>query len=302
MNHGEVLATAWRIFWRQKILWLVGILPYLVYTLATMGVIFLSPPFALWLPPASPEWAAQDWAPFIPIVVILASALIYLALMAFTVTAHSLGTLQADGGAERLTWAGLTTDSARHVLQVTGMYAILLGGVIVIQAVFMGCMVLASASTMGFASMCIFPLFFLLIPAFLVGYIFSEQAKAAIVVEGLGVIDGMRRGWEVLKENFWPLILMGLILYGGTYVLSLLAASPLYALMFLPFISGFVLGSSQPLENSFMSMMTGLMIAMPFYIVFQGILLTYVRSAWTITYLRITRPGRPSLPTQPSNA
>jgi hypothetical protein len=34
----------------------------------------------------------------------------------------------------------------------------------------------------------------------------------------------------------------------------------------------------------------------PFYAVFQGILLTYMQSVWTLTYMRLTRLPNPSQP------
>jgi len=49
-------------------------------------------------------------------------------------------------------------------------------------------------------------------------------------------------------------------------------------------------------------MMITMMAIMPFYAIFQGIVLTYIRSAWTITYLRLIKPPVDAGPTSVENA
>src|SRR4030065_161277 len=67
--------------------------------------------------------------------------------------------------------------------------------------------------TAGIGFICIIPLLCLLIPISWAVMVVIEQAKAAIVLEDLGIGDGLRRGWEVVRAHVGELIVMALIFF-----------------------------------------------------------------------------------------
>ena len=305
MNYGEILGTAWKVFWKYKVLWLVGILPYLLYCLGVLGSMLLVPGF----PSMDPEYLAERFAqdlsffiPVVPLLVMLVSLLVFLVLLAYALAANSLGVLKAEQGAGGLRFGELVGDTAPYFWRVLGLYALFFAAGAVIYLSVFGFMVVTVLASAGFASLCVFPLMLLLLPLFLIAYVLAEQAKAAIIVEDLDMMSGLRRGWEILKANFWGLVLMGLILYGGMYIVSLVAAIPLYAVMFVPLMTSFGGDSHQTFESSFRLVMTIMMVVMPFYMILQGLLAVYIRSTWTLTYLRLTRPIQPLAPAELPNA
>jgi hypothetical protein len=118
-----------------------------------------------------------------------------------------------------------------------------------------------------------------------------EQVNIAIIVEDLSIIDGLKRGWEVLRDNIGNLIIMGLILLIGGIIAGIIIAIPMIA-VFLPLGLGF-LGDSTSYYDALLSggIITSLLCCaayIPVLIVLNGILQAFIKSAWTLTYLQIT--------------
>jgi hypothetical protein len=302
MNYGEILGKAWKIFWRFKALWLVGIAPYLFYSLLFLFSLFRTPGINPLLSTDFYNLPGQEWLAYLSMFVTLIFMVGYLGLSVFTGAATSTGVYQAEQGISQLPLANLLKSSAKYYWRIFGLYGIFFAAIVVLYLIIFGCFFLTIVLSMGFATLCFFPLFFLLIPVFLVGYALYEQAKAAIIVEDLGVIDGLKRGWNILRAHFWHIILMGLILYAGLYVFSMIIAMPLYLVMFAPMFSAMVSNNYQTMETSLSTMSIGMAIVMPLYMVVMGLLYTYVRTAWTLTFLRLTKPSVPPEPAPVENA
>jgi hypothetical protein len=131
----------------------------------------------------------------------------------------------------------------------------------------------------------------MLIPVFWVLLTFVEMANIAIVVEDLSITDGIRRGWDVFRDHLGEMILMGLILIAGGFIVSMILAIPFIATMF-PLMFGVMalaLGNSTPLANGAV-VIAGLCCVsyLPILIILGGIVRAYLSAAWTLTYLRLT--------------
>jgi hypothetical protein len=139
---------------------------------------------------------------------------------------------------------------------------------------------------------CLLPLICLLLPVgFAVGIIL-EQANRAMVLEDLGLLDGLRRSWEICRANIWPLIVMALILFGITLLLGIVIALPIFIVVF-PTIIAFAMGEGQSFTPLYIALACICLYA-PVSWVLNGILTTYTQSAWTLTYLRLTqKPATP---------
>jgi hypothetical protein len=141
--------------------------------------------------------------------------------------------------------------------------------------------------TAGIGFACLLPLICLLVPVALVVGVVIEQADNAIVLENLGIMDGLRRGWEVFKANLGSVIIMAIILAVIGFVIGLVVVIPILVVV-VPAAIAFAAGNGQsttPLA------LIGVCICLylPIAIVLQGVLTAYIQSAWTLTFMRLTR-------------
>ena len=106
-------------------------------------------------------------------------------------------------------------------------------------------------------------------------------------------MDGLKRGWEVVRLNpgsmiiMWLILVLGIGLIGG-FIIGL----PLMLAVF-PIIAGIF-------AEGDMAIFGGLAIAalcfvayLPILILLGGILRSYVGSAWTLTFMRLTVQAEP---------
>lgn len=118
-------------------------------------------------------------------------------------------------------------------------------------------------------------------------YAWQEQAQASIVVDDLGVFDAARRGWQILVNNKGPLVLVSLVLYLGVSIVSGLIAMPI---MIPFFVVPFVL--IEEFENINIILLVAslcMLVYLPVLALFQAAALTFMKSGWMLTYLRLTR-------------
>jgi hypothetical protein len=165
--------------------------------------------------------------------------------------------------------------------------AMLMGGVFLVIFGFFAFQTLVSMVTLGLGAMCLAPLQLLLYPLMIVAYAWQEQALASIVVDDLGVINAARRGWEVFRYNILPVTLITLILYLGVGMLSGFISIPLMV----PFFA-FPFMMIEEIENTRTVLIVAslCMVAyLPVLAVFQSAVLTFMKSGWMLTYLRLTR-------------
>jgi hypothetical protein len=302
MNIGEVLSRAWKITWKHKILWIFGILAGcasggggggggngLNYTFDSGN----PPP---WLDSAQ-RWQLNipGWEVALFVTLGIVFALILVAVLIFLGTIGRVGLIrgaqQADGDAEKIAFGELFSGSMRYFWRVFGLN--LLVGILVIVAVIILVLfgIMGTVLTLGLALICLIPLACLMVPLFWFLYVIVEQASIAIVVEDLGVLDGLRRGWEVVRANLGVMIVMALILVIGVGLIGgIIISIPLFVVAIPAMIGAF--------SRSGRAMWGGLAVAglcfvayLPFLIVLRGILSTYIGTAWTLTYLRLaTQP------------
>ncbi|MCJ7701272.1 MAG: hypothetical protein MUO62_06785, partial [Anaerolineales bacterium] len=124
--------------------------------------------------------------------------------------------------------------------------------------------------------------------------IIFEQVNIAIVLEDLNIPDGLKRGWEVFRENIGNMIVMSLILVVGGAIVGIVIALPVILVM-VPAAIGIIGGLS---SNSDLIFGGGLATALvclaaylPVLIVLGGILQAYLKTAWTLTYIQLTQPS-----------
>ena len=147
--------------------------------------------------------------------------------------------------------------------------------------------VLVGVLSAGVGFLCLLPLICILIPVAIGVNIVIEQANRAIVLEDLGIVDGLKRGWEIARSNIGPILIMALILFGISLVLGIVIALPIFIIV-IPTIFAFAMGEGQSFTPLYLALACICLYA-PVSWLLNGILTTFTQSAWTLTYLRLTQ-------------
>lgn len=306
MDFGYVLKRAWEIIWKFKVLWIFGILASCGQASGTgggnSGYRFSSqdgnvaPQIQQFFNQLNPAIITL----LIIVAVIVVIALVVVAILLATVGRVGLirGTLKAEQGANKLTFAELWRDGLTYFWRVFGLN--LLIGLIILFAVLVLSVlgVILSIGTLGIFLICLIPLLCLLIPIMWLVGIIIEQANIALVVENLDILSAIKRGWQVFIDNIGSMIVMGLILIVGIALIGgIIIGLPLLAIA-APAALGITTGVTVNIRNGFILSAVLFVIYLPFLLVFSGIMRSYIQSAWTLTYLRLTTKPSP-LPVVP---
>ena len=217
--------------------------------------------------------------------------LIGLSILLYVVgaAATSLGILRLEKGQERLLFRDLLQDGLEYFWRILGTTLLIGAGILLVFLLVFGCMMLVSMATLGLGMICLQPLFLLLYPAILLVYSLIEESQAAVVADNLGIPEAIARGWAVMRMHFWKFVLITLVIYLGIFILSSIVTLPfMIPFFFLPL----VMGNSQTgfdFQRLGWGMMAFSLVLLPILALVQGISLTFMKSAFMIIYLRLTR-------------
>lgn len=296
-NFGEVLSRAWQIIWKHKVLWIFGIfagcsrgggggssgggggatgpggdgrLPEIERFFEQLG-----------------QWIDNN-AWIIAVFVLAVLVLIILAIFLGAIGRIGLirGTYHAEQGRERLVFGELFSESMPYFWRVFGLS--LLIGVLILLLILP--LILFGVLTAGIGLICILPLLCLLIPLSWAVMVVIEQANVAIVLEDLGIVDGLRRGWEVVRANVGTMIVMALILFIGAAVIGILLAIPIIITIIPAAIAIAAAAGGDTPAAWIWTLGICAVIYLPILFVLNGILTAYVQTTWALTYMRLTRP------------
>lgn len=302
-NFGEILTRAWQITWKYKVLWIFGILAGCTQGGGGNGGGSSGGGSSSWssdfdVPPELKqfayqmenfgEWFVRNWWIFIIIGIV---GLLFAALFIFLGTIGRIGlikgTYKAEMGAETLSFGELFSSSLPYFWRVFGLSFLIGLAILLLMVPF----VVLGILTAGIAFLCILPLLCLLIPVGMVVGLVIEQSNRAIVLEDLPMFGGLRRGWDVVRANIGPMIIMALILFGLQLVIGILIALPIFIIVF-PSIFAFVLGQAQSFTPLYVALACMCLYA-PISWILSGVLTTYTQSAWTLTYMQLTKKSEP---------
>lgn len=309
-NFGEVLTRAWQIIWKYKVLWIFGFLASCGRGGGGTGS------NSSWstdqnnfqqggLPPQAIQWFnyIEEHAIMI-ITACIALVCIFWILAVFLGTIGRIGlirgTAQADGGAEKIIFGQLFSESMPYFWRMFGLSLIVaLPALVLVGALFAGILVFAVSAGNGnvasiFGILGMIPLFFgcmcLFIPVMFVIGVIIRQSQNAIVLEDMDILPSISRGWDVFRNNLGPIILMAILLGLIGFVVGLVITLPIFLIVF-PTIFAFIIGRGESFAP-LIFMGICICIYIPVAWVLQSILISYTESAWTLTYMRLTqKPG-----------
>ncbi len=291
MDYGDILSRAWRIIWKHKVLWIFGILAGCTQagssTSSNSGARFAIEENGRF------TRLFQNMDRNVLILAIVAAVILLVVLWLAAIFLGTIGrigvirgTALAEAGADKLIFGELFSSSMAYFWRVLGL-SLLVWVISAIAFLILGLPLIIC--TLGIGTLCVVP----------VGWFIQlvvEQASNAIVLENVGLLDGLRRGWDLVTKNLGSFIVLGLILYLGiSLIVGFILGLPLLVAIG-PILAGAV---AREAFNSNMALPAGLLLFavcfvayLPVLLVLSGILRTYISSAWTLTYLRLT--GRPA--------
>jgi hypothetical protein len=292
MDIGFVLSRAWQIIWKHKILWVFGILASCSstnygtsnYRASYQGEISPNLQYTF---SQIPEWQI---AVIVGIAILVILLLVVIGIFLGTMGRIGLirGTLQAEQGSSKLLFGELFSGGLPYFWRVFGVNLLIGLGLAVLFILFGIFALIGAVLTLGIGLICLIPLFCLLIPFSWLVSVFLEQVDIAIVVEDLGIMDGLQRGWDVVKANLGMIIVMGLILYVGVGLIGGFIIGIPIAAIIAPAVIGAINGAQRALQGGLIITGLCLIVYIPVAIVLYGILQSYIKTAWTLTYLRLT--------------
>jgi hypothetical protein len=131
--------------------------------------------------------------------------------------------------------------------------------------------------------------------AIIVGIVLSQikiYANRAAVLEGLGWIDALQRGWQVLRDNLGPTVVFWLIFFAIGLVFAIVVGGALLVLL-LPFLV--LVASSDPGAWILLPVACGGLLAMVASAIIGSVVATFTSATWTLAYREMI--GLAALPT-----
>jgi hypothetical protein len=309
MDFAAVLKRTWEITWKNKGLWILGILAGCSASGRgnnfQAGSGFRGYNFGGSQPPGGrlPEGQFQglpelerffsriDEGTWIAVAVAVVAVILVLSLVFLVLGVIGQGGLiaafgKADEGASVALGEAFNLGM-QYFWKLLGIRVVVwLVGVVVAILVAVG-VVAVAIGTLGIGLLCLLPLVCVLIPLAFGVDAYVILTMVAAVEESLGVFDAFRKAWETLRANLGPVIIMALILILGGGILSAILAVPFIGVV-VPAVLGFALGTDTSIYSGLAISGLCLVLAIPVIVLASGVLTTYTTGAWTLTYRRLT--------------
>jgi len=305
MNFGEILSKAWKTVWKHKILWLFGILAGCSasgggggrasssYDMPARTGNYQDAP-SFFGPQAQHSFkqffdSLADIQPWIWVLIgvgflalILVISFLSLLLGTLGTTGVVKGTGMADEASEEdkpLSFGAIFKGLKPYFWRVLLLTVIVNLGGFILGLILIVPIIILTVCTFFLAGI-------LLIP---VGWFINTMVRfttIAIIDEGLGIMDAVKRAWKLLIKNLGDVAIMFLILGVGGALVGLVLAIPIL-LSFLPVIINIASSGYEVARTGMTLTIILFAIALPFVILLGGVLKAYILSAWTLTYRRI---------------
>ncbi len=312
MEIGEVLSKAWKVIWKNKILWLFGILAGFSASnrggvggrasggIGSGGSGFLSRQGRFNDGPSILAPSAQRafenfsrtlsevepwvWATLAVALVIL--VVVFAILSFFLGTLGTTGVIKGAGMADRAgeddkpvslgaIFKGIKGSYWKVVLLRLGLSA---AGIVAVLVLILPLIL--------FTVMTCFVGLFLLFPVSWFISVLINFTIIAIVEEDLSILNAISRAWKLMINNLGQVAAMFLILGVGKMMVKLVLGLPVI-LIPLPVIINLFSSGFQNITPSLVTSGVLLLVIMPVVIFLGGVLRAYVLSAWTLTYHRL---------------
>jgi hypothetical protein len=304
MDYGKILGRAWEITWRWKILWILGFLA----TLGTGGTAG-NPSYSY----DSSDWGYTAYGPQIPgeIIALIVGAgclIIIVAIALWVISTIARGGLIAgvqqvedEGstgfgqawrvGARRF-WTlfgiGILAGLPTFILLVAGIGSL----VMLILLTVSGFETSEAAGATGIVASVLCG-GTLCCGAILLSMLLAQiriYAERAAILEGFGWIDAFVRGWQVLKQNLGPTIVLWLIFFVIALVIGGLIFGALAAVI-APIFA--VFSRTDPGAWLVVPMCFGGLLGAIVFALISSVVETFTSASWTLAYRQLAGLAAP---------
>jgi hypothetical protein len=282
-NFGEVLARAWQITWKNKVLWIIGVL-FGLFVALMFPLMFLSFLFPVFARESRMDLVLAALVGFIAIFALF--MLILYPVSVFTQTSLTLGVLNVEQDQERFSVRELLRRSVPFFWRVLGVMLLFAAGMMLIVLIIQAVMLLVTMITFGFGALCVTPLSLVMYPAMYAAIVWMEQAMNGVIIDNMPLRDAIRQGWNLVRNNLLPVAILALIIYFGIGVVTGVILVPLMIPLFMMPI-GFM---EHEVNWILVSISIVCVVAfIPLFAFLTGWSMIFTKSAWVSTYLRLTR-------------
>lgn len=307
MDFAKVLSRAWEITWRWKVLWILGFLASLgnggggsgsanMYTTNGDQNLNIGP----W---QADRMGPEFWAAISGIILGLVCLGLLIAIALWVVSVIARGGLIAGvrqiedegtttfGRAWRVGVSRFWTLFGISFLTAIPLFILILIGVVVLglgiatAAGFSDISEALSGTSILLALSCGAGLCCVLVPLGIVLDQIRTYAERAAILEGLGWIDAFKRGWQVIKENLGPTIILWLIFLAIGLVLAGVIIGGMVAVA-LPLVA--IFAKTEPGPWLIAPLCCGGLLAMIAFSLIGAIIETFTSATWTLAYRELT--------------
>lgn len=306
MDYGNILSRAWNIVWGNKWLFILGFLAALGSSGGSSGgsggrgnvSTTLPDDFGSQLPGNFSE-IMSTIAPFIVVLVCFFFVLaIVLWLLRLVGEAGMIASVDRIEAGEKLTFGDGFSAGTAYLPKMIGLTLVLYGPFLLVGLI-MAAVGVGVAATgfsggeevfgrgMGLLALCLVPLGCILaIFGIIVAFVYP-MAQRGIIIESLGVMDGIRRGWQVLRQNIGEILLLAIIFAIIGFIVgivSLIIAVPLALIFALPAIMAAIEGSAAFTMSTIALGIVGVIVFILLAAAITSIVRTFQSAAFTLAY------------------
>lgn len=303
MDYSKTLSRAWGIVWANKWLFVLGFL-------AALGTGGGSGNFNFGgsgSPGSSDFGASGDFAntlnEYLPIIIAVVCFLfligIGLWLLRLIGEAGMIASVDRIEAGESLTLRDGFRAGTSHLKQMVGLSLVLYGPFLLIGLILAGIAVAIGisgvsggseeflASSFGLFALCAIPLICILAIAGLVIQFVYPMAQRSVILDKMGIMDGIRHGWQVLRENFGEIIVFALIFFVigiASGLAILIIALPLALVFIVPVVIAIINGGTVITAFTIVLGVIGLFAFILLSAAISSIVRTFQSTTFTLAY------------------
>lgn len=286
-NYGDILTNAWQTIWKHKSI--LGLL------MVPMGVAFL--PVLLFMVfvfimvgsgKTDISETISAVLAFVLILFFVISSIANLAIRSASVSAATLGIVRAERGEGSTKFMDLVRDGVPYFWRILGVTLVVSLTIGLFFTVFFMLAFVLILVTIGMAAICLQPILILLTPLMLLMIGVLEAAQTAVIAEDMGVMAALQHALRVMRAHVWKYLVITLIVYFGSSLLSGFITIPLILpIFFVPFL----LESGHEISMQGVALISVLFscVFFPLMILIYGTSSAFMKTALDLTYLRLTQ-------------
>jgi hypothetical protein len=308
VDFAEVLTSSLKISWKEKKLWWFGVVTSLPVVLIVpinfLIFVFLFQDASYGTGSGFEDFIESGagiavWLGIMCLFLLVFVAVFFLSTVG--VIGPTLGAVRAERG-EAISFPGLFKDSLPFFWRVIGLIFLISMGMMVAVLLLEFVLVIITIITFGLGAFLMMPLMLLLYPAMIIVYAYLELCLGDIVLGDMRLMDAMRHGWTLLKQNFGRVALFSLLLFLAISIVStVVVLAFMMPMMFLPIFPLILADSGAMIPGMPLVTITlvfsGLcmLVFIPVLAILMGWLMAFWQSAWALAYDRLTRTASPAI-------